>query len=104
MLKARQTSLDRMVAIKILSIDLADSADFIARFKREARAMARLKHPNIIQIYDFGESHDSCFIIMEYFEGVNLSQLIHGQKLTPEQAAYIGVSVDGPYKAEHYRY
>ncbi len=88
--KARQKSLDRMVAIKILPPHFTTDEDdtdfhFAERFQREARAMAKLSHPNIIAVYDFGEAKDGQFYIaMEYIEGTDLQVLVRGGQLTPE--------------------
>lgn len=92
--KARQKSLDRLVAIKILPPDLAedDAAEdgfrFAERFQREARAMARLNHPNIISVYDFGQAVDGqCYFVMEYIEGTDLHSLIQGGGMTVDHVA-----------------
>ncbi len=67
--KAYQPSLDRYVAIKVMHPHLADQTEFITRFEREARAVAKLRHPNIIQVYDFDVQEDRYFMAMEYVEG-----------------------------------
>jgi len=85
--KARQTTLDRIVAIKILPKldDENDEFHFAERFQREARAMARLSHPNIIGVIDFGQTGDGqLYIVMEYVEGSDLHVLIRGGQLTTE--------------------
>lgn len=87
--KARQLQLDRLVALKILPPLDALSADFVARFTREARALARLNHPNIVNVHDFGETDGLYYIIMEYVDGANLRQLLQSQKLTPAEALAI---------------
>jgi serine/threonine protein kinase/tetratricopeptide (TPR) repeat protein len=66
------THLDRKVAVKVLHSYLLESGDFIARFKREAKAVANLRHPNIVQVYDFDIQEDLIFMVMEYVDGVNL--------------------------------
>ncbi|MDF1813950.1 MAG: serine/threonine-protein kinase [Verrucomicrobiales bacterium] len=81
--KARQKKLDRMVAVKILNQGLSGDPEFIARFEREARAMARLDHPNIVTIYDFGEREGFYFFIMEYVDGGDLRKLIQQKKAAP---------------------
>lgn len=74
--KGRQVSLDRLVAIKILSNDLADGG-FVDRFKNEARAMARLTHPGIVAVYDFGETrHGQLYIVMEFVEGTDVARMV----------------------------
>jgi serine/threonine protein kinase len=87
--KARQVQLDRIVALKILPPVDALSPDFIARFTREARALARLNHPNIVAVHDFGESNGLYFIVMEYVDGANLRQLQHERNLSPAEALAI---------------
>ena len=84
--KARQTSLDRIVAIKILpSFEGKDEHRFAERFQREAQAMGRLTHPNIISVYDFGQTTDGqLYIVMEYVEGKDLSELIKTGELNEE--------------------
>lgn len=85
--KARQPQLDRFVALKILSPELSRDPAFAERFSREARALAKLNHPNIVAIYDFGKAGDFYFFIMEYVDGMNLRQLEEAQKrLQPEEA------------------
>jgi len=69
------THLDRKVAIKVLhSYLLERDGDFIERFKREAKAVANLQHPNIVQVYDFDIQDDTIIMVMEYIDGVNLQQ------------------------------
>ncbi|OGS09171.1 MAG: hypothetical protein A2270_06600 [Elusimicrobia bacterium RIFOXYA12_FULL_51_18] len=73
---ARHEALDRTVAVKILSPDLARDERNIEFFLREARSAAKLEHPNIVQIYNFGQENGSYFIIMSYIEGKSLSDMI----------------------------
>ncbi len=87
--KARQLQLDRIVALKILPPVDALSVDFVARFTREARALAKLNHPNIVSVYDFGETGGLYYIVMEYVDGANLRQLFEARKLTPAEALAI---------------
>ncbi len=68
--------LNRKIAIKILSASNAGDRNFVARFKNEAQILARLNHPNIVQIYDWGEFDNSYFICMEYIEGNSLKEII----------------------------
>ncbi|HET6882142.1 MAG TPA: serine/threonine-protein kinase [Pirellulales bacterium] len=84
--KARQPSLDRLVAIKILPIDAGRDPAFAERFTREARALARLSHPHIVGIYDFGQADGLYYFVMEYVDGVNLRQLVASRQLSPQQA------------------
>jgi tRNA A-37 threonylcarbamoyl transferase component Bud32 len=84
--KARQPKLDRLVALKILPAKAGADAHFAERFNREARALARLDHPHIVRVHDFGESDGFHYFIMEHAEGVNLRQLMRAGDLKPEQA------------------
>lgn len=77
--RARDTNLGREVAIKVLPSDLADNPEALARFEREARAVARLSHPNILAIFDFGREGETAFAVMELLEGETLrARLEHG--------------------------
>jgi capsular polysaccharide biosynthesis protein/predicted Ser/Thr protein kinase len=87
--KARQPSLDRLVALKILPPTAASDPGFAERFNREARALARLNHPNIVAVHDFGKAGTLHYLVMEYVDGGNLRQVECGGKLTPEQALVI---------------
>lgn len=79
---ARQVSLGRRVALKLLPEELSRDPAAAVRFQREAQALAKLNHPNIVGIYDFGETASgSFFFVMEYVEGANLQQLIHRGEL-----------------------
>lgn len=84
--KARQPKLDRFVALKILSSELAEKPAFAERFAREGRLLAQLNHPNIVAVYDYGESSGMYYLLMEYVDGVNLRQAMRSERLTPEQA------------------
>ncbi|MCD6050788.1 MAG: pknB 23 [Verrucomicrobia bacterium] len=84
--KARQSQLDRFVALKLLPIRDSHDPAFAERFAREARALAKLNHPNIVSVHDFGQTEKYCWFIMEYVDGVNLRQMEQTQRLTPEQA------------------
>ncbi len=66
------THLDRKVAVKVLHSHLLEGGDFVARFKREAKAVANLRHPNIVQVYDFDVQDEMIFMVMEYIDGVSL--------------------------------
>lgn len=74
--KARQTNLDRVVAIKILPVEVAESTGGLERFLREAKALAQISHPNIVSIHSFGEADKWCYFVMEYVEGCTLRQII----------------------------
>jgi predicted Ser/Thr protein kinase len=87
--KARQPALDRIVALKILPPQTAGGPGFIERFNREARALARLNHPNIVAVYEFGQVNGLPFFIMEFVDGLNLRQLERAGKLSPREALQI---------------
>ncbi len=72
--KARQKSLDRLVAIKVLPLNLCKNDEFIGRFKREARLAGKFYHPNAIQVFDIGENRGQYYYVMEYVEGGNLKE------------------------------
>lgn len=79
-LKAEDTTLKRVVAVKLLAEHLADDADFVLRFRHEALAVARLQHPNIVQVFDSGADDltGRQFIVMEFVEGTPLSDHLRG--------------------------
>jgi serine/threonine protein kinase len=87
--KARQPQLDRVIALKVLPKSLAETPGFTERFSREGRVLARLSHPNIVTVHDFGESGGFAYLIMEYVDGVNLRQAMRAGRFTPEQALQI---------------
>jgi serine/threonine-protein kinase len=70
--KAYHPTLDRYAAIKVLRSDLVEEAEFLARFRREARSVASLRHPNIVQVFDFDAQDDLYFMVMELLEGDTL--------------------------------
>ncbi|MEM7384571.1 MAG: serine/threonine-protein kinase [Verrucomicrobiota bacterium] len=84
--KARQPHLDRLVALKILPPDLSADPGFAERFSQEARTLAKLNHPHIVGIHDYGQSGGFYFLLMEYVDGVNLRQAMQASRFTPEQA------------------
>ncbi|HOC00031.1 MAG TPA: serine/threonine-protein kinase [Verrucomicrobiota bacterium] len=84
--RARQKELDRVVALKILPPDIGRDAAFAERFTREARAMAKLNHPGIVTLYEFGRADGLFFFLMEFVEGVNLGQLLEGGHISSREA------------------
>jgi serine/threonine protein kinase len=89
--KARQPQLDRTVALKILARELTQEPAFVERFNREAKILARLSHPNIVAVFDFGTAGPFCFLLMEYVDGVNLRQAMRTGGFTPsETLALVG--------------
>src|SRR5438105_4734453 len=88
--KARDVALDRVVALKILPPALAKQPKMLDRFRREARAAARLNHENIVAIYEFGGHGELYFLAMEFVPGVDLQDYIEKRKkLPPEEARQI---------------
>jgi predicted Ser/Thr protein kinase len=87
--KARQPGLDRLVALKILPVEAGRDPAFAERFAREARALARLTHPGIVAVYDFGQSDGRFYLLMELVDGVNLRHLLQQGRLKPEEALKI---------------
>jgi tRNA A-37 threonylcarbamoyl transferase component Bud32 len=87
--KARQPKLDRYVALKILLPGRQGGGQFAERFAREARALARLNHPDIVAVYDFGEAGGYPYLVMEYVDGLSLRQVLQRGKLAPEEALVI---------------
>jgi predicted Ser/Thr protein kinase len=87
--RARQKSLARTVALKILPREVAKDPAFAERFTRESRALASLNHPNITAVYEAGKAEDLFFLTMEYVDGVNLRQAQEGRGLEPGQALAI---------------
>jgi serine/threonine protein kinase len=84
--KARQPKLDRLVALKVLSSDLASDPAFAERFDREARLLARLGHPNIVTVFDSGVAGPFAYLLMEFVDGVNLRQAMKAGRFTPPEA------------------
>ena len=91
--KARQPELDRLVALKVLAPDTGKDPAFAERFKREARSLARLNHPHIVAVYDFGQAAGLYYFVMEYVDGVDLRQMERAQRLAPREALGIVVQI-----------
>jgi serine/threonine protein kinase len=98
--------LDRQVAIKMVnvdpSVDEATTSEIIQRFQKEARAIAKLNHPNIVSIYDIGEDKNQYFMVIELLEGQSLSNIVEKkQKLPVEQVITIGIQICGALSYAH---
>jgi serine/threonine protein kinase len=87
--KARQRQLDRVVALKILPPGIGEDSGFADRFTREAKAMAKLNHPGIVTIHDFGHAEGLYYFIMELVDGVSLSLLMHNGRVSSREALAI---------------
>jgi serine/threonine protein kinase len=79
--RAKQLKLDREVAIKVIAEDIAENPQFLQRFEREAQTLAKLNHPNIVTVYDFGQDLDICYFVTEHVEGQDLAQLLRQRRL-----------------------
>ncbi len=84
--RARQKRLDRQVAVKVVAAEAGRQNGFAKRFAREARALARLSHPNLVSIHDYGQDGPFGWLVMEYVDGSSLRDLIRAGKLEPSEA------------------
>jgi len=87
--KAYHPALDRYVAIKVLPDFFAEDEEYRERFQQEARSIARLKHPNILNIFDFGQEAGITFLVMELVEGGTLSDRLGGQMELQDVVAFL---------------
>ena len=101
--RARDTKLDRDVAIKVLPEDFAADADRLARFEREAKLLASLNHPNIATIHGFDESDGVRFIAMELAEGQTLAQRLSDGAVGVDEALKIALQIAEALEAAHER-
>lgn len=83
--RANQVSLDRQVAIKILSKALSENNEFIKRFEREAKSIGRISHTNLVAVYDFGRFEGLYYMVTEFVEGTNLAKLINEKLVIPAE-------------------
>lgn len=87
--KVRQKELDRVAALKILPPEIGNAPAFAERFRREAKVLAALSHPNIVTLYDFGQADGLCFFLMEFVDGLNLRQLMNKGRISAGEALAI---------------
>ncbi len=99
--RARDERLDREVAVKVLPEAVASDPDRLARFRREAKALAALSHPNILAIHDFGTEGDVVYAVTELLQGQTLRELLHGEQLSWRRAVEIGAAVADGLAAAH---
>ncbi len=101
--KALQPEMNRMVGVKILHPKLANRKDLVSRFRREARAMSHLTHPNTVKVFMYGELEDgSLYIIMEFLDGKNLNQSVRSEGPFPvERALPVLIQVCGALEEAH---
>src|ERR1700738_4274078 len=91
--RARDTRLDREVAVKVLAAHLSENLELRARFEREAKAISGLQHPNICVLYDVGRQDGVDFLVMEYLQGETLAARLARKPLTPDETLHIGIEV-----------
>ncbi|MGH2733382.1 MAG: protein kinase domain-containing protein [Actinomycetota bacterium] len=102
--RARDSVLGRTVALKVLPAELALRPGFVERFRAEAQAAARLSHPNVVQVYDWGGSDSVYFMVMEHVRGRNVREILAGRvALEPRQAAEVILGVLAALDAAHER-
>ena len=99
--KAYHAALDRYVAIKVLHPAFKEEPNFLSRFQREARVVARLEHPNIVPIYDFAEHKGQPYLVMKFIEGQTLKAHMNEKPLTKEEAVQIVDAVGGALAYAH---
>ena len=99
--RARQNSLDRTIALKILPRESGADPAFAERFAREARALAKLSHPHIVGMHDFGETGGYYYFVMEFVEGVTLREAIRKNSLTPAEALRVVSEICGALQFAH---
>src|SRR2546423_15513961 len=92
--RARQLRLERDVALKVISSEIADGPDFRARFARESRLAAAIDHPHVVSVYDAGEDDGELYIAMQWIEGSDLRKLLdEGGELPPRRAVTIAAQI-----------
>jgi eukaryotic-like serine/threonine-protein kinase len=99
--KARDTRLDRTVAVKVLTPQLAADPQFRDRFEREARAISQLTHPRICTLYDVGEHNHTAFLVMEHVEGKTLADRLKKGPLPIDLALQYGIEIAAALDAAH---
>lgn len=99
--RAEQLPLRRIVALKVIRPEIAESGDYRARFMREARLAAAVDHPHIVSVFDFGEHAGRLYLTMQWIDGVGLQRLIDQRRLDPARAVRIGTQIASALGAVH---
>jgi serine/threonine protein kinase len=100
--KARQKSLDRVVALKVIRDEIASEPEFRERFLREAKLAASVDHPHVVTVYDVGDADGRLYLVMQWIDGSDLRQLLDASgRLTPKRAISIGTQLAGALDALH---
>lgn len=99
--RARDTRLERTVAVKILSRDISASAERQQRFEREAKTISSLQHPNICVLYDIGNDNGVDYLVMEYLDGRSLADRLRHGPLNTEEALRLGIEIAGALEKAH---
>src|SRR5438034_8814816 len=101
---ARDSTLERWVAVKVMHREMSDQPDQIERFRREARSVAQLSHPNVVAVIDAGEDGGHPYIVFEYVEGETLKQRIGREgALDPQEAIAYGIEIARGLSVAHAR-
>ena len=102
--RARQVSLDRIVAFKFIAVEITAESDYVARFAREARVAAAVEHPHVVSVYGAGRHGDRPYIVMQWVDGQDLRTLIDGHgPMEPERACSVAVQLASALDAVHER-
>ncbi|MGC1437231.1 MAG: serine/threonine-protein kinase, partial [Terriglobales bacterium] len=99
--RARDTRLDRVVAVKVLASHLSSSPELKQRMEREARAISSLNHPHICQLYDIGSHDGTDFLVMEFLEGETLAERLRNSGLPLTEVFRIGIDVAEALSVAH---
>ncbi len=100
--KARQQSLDRDVALKVIKDEIAAESEYRERFLREAKLAASVDHPHVVTVYDVGDEDGRLYLVMQWIDGADLRQLLDSSgRLTPKRAVAIGEQLTGALDAVH---
>ena len=102
--QARQTSLDRDVALKLIAKDVSQDPLFVERFEREAKTLAKLSHPNIVTVYDFGYTAEGvAYLVMEFVDGINLRDAMKSRSVGPDDALNLVATICRALEYAHSR-